>query len=82
MPVIATPMTSAVKRVDTAVFEAIEQVQDGTFKGGGDTVFDLKSDGVGLGELNADGQKYDDQAEEVKQQIIDGEIADIPATLE
>jgi basic membrane protein A len=75
-------MTSAMKRVDTAVFDAIKQMQDGTFKGGGDTVFDLKSDGVALGELNADGQKYADQIEEVKQQIIDGEIADIPRTLD
>jgi basic membrane protein A and related proteins len=74
-------MTSALKRVDTAVFDVIKQAQDGTFKGGGDTVFDLKSDGVGLGEMNADGQKYADQVEEVKQQIIDGEITDIPSTL-
>jgi basic membrane protein A and related proteins len=75
-------LTSALKRVDTAVFDAVKQVQDGTFKGGADTVFDLKSDGVALGELNADGQKYADQVEEVKQQIIDGEIADIPSKLE
>ena len=42
-------------------------------------MFDLKSDGVGLGKINADGQKFADQVEEVKQQIIDGEITDIPA---
>jgi basic membrane protein A and related proteins len=75
-------MTSALKRVDTAVFDTIKDVQDGTFEGGTDTTFDLKSDGVGLGEMNADGQKYADQVEEVKQQIIDGEIAEIPATLD
>jgi basic membrane protein A len=74
-------ISSALKRVDTAVYTAAQQVQDGTFKGGTDTVFDLKSEGVGLGELNPDAQKYSTQLEEVQQQIIDGEIADIPDKL-
>jgi basic membrane protein A len=72
-------ITSALKRVDVGVFETIQQVQDGSFEGGTDGVFDLKSDGVGLGELNADAQKYAEQAEQIQQQIIDGEIADIPS---
>ena len=67
------------KRVDTSVFESIKAVQDGAFKGGEDQIFDLKNDGVGLGELNADGQPFADQIEELKQKIIDGEITDIPA---
>ena len=71
-------ISSALKRVDTAVYTAAQEVQDGSFQGGADTVFDLKSEGVGLGELNADAQKYSDQLQEVQQQIIDGEIADIP----
>jgi basic membrane protein A and related proteins len=75
-------ISSALKRVDTAVFDSAQAVQDGTFKGGEDTVFDLKSEGVGLGELNADAQKYADQLEEVQQQIIDGEIADIPSEIQ
>jgi basic membrane protein A len=72
-------LTSAQKKVDVAVFETAKAVQDGSFAGGEDQIFDLKNDGVGLGELNADGQKYADQMEEVKQKIIDGEITDIPA---
>jgi basic membrane protein A and related proteins len=74
-------ITSALKRVDTAVFDTAQQVQDGSFAGGEDTIFDLKSEGVGLGELNADVQGFADQVEQVQQQIIDGEIADIPAEL-
>jgi basic membrane protein A and related proteins len=74
-------LTSALKRVDVAVFNAIKEAQDGTFQGGGDTVFDLKSDGVGLGELNADGQKYAEQVEQVKEQIVSGEITDIPSEI-
>ena len=71
-------LTSAQKKVDVAVFETTKAVQDGSFKGGEDQIFDLKSDGVGLGKVNADGQKYADQVEEIKQQIISGEISDIP----
>jgi basic membrane protein A len=71
-------LTSAQKKVDVAVFETAKAAQDGSFKGGEDQIFDLKSDGVGLGKINADGQKYADQIDEIKQQIISGEIADIP----
>jgi basic membrane protein A len=72
-------LTSAQKKVDVAVFETSKAVQDGTFAGGEDQVFDLSNDGVGLGKLNADGEPFADQMEEIKQQIIDGEITDIPA---
>jgi basic membrane protein A len=71
-------LTSAQKKVDVAVFETAKAAQDGTFKGGEDQIFDLKSDGVGLGKLNAEGQKYADKVDEIKQQIISGEISDIP----
>jgi basic membrane protein A len=71
-------LTSAQKKVDVSVFDTAKAAQDGSFKGGEDQVFDLKSDGVGLGKLNAEGQKFADQIEEVKQKIISGEIKDIP----
>jgi basic membrane protein A len=71
-------LTSAQKKVDVSVFETAKAAQDGSFKGGEDQIFDLKSDGVGLGKLNADGQKFADKIEEIKQQIIGGEISDIP----
>jgi basic membrane protein A len=72
-------LTSAQKKVDVAVFDTAKAVQDGSFKGGEDQIFDLKSDGVALGKMNAAGQKYADQIEEIKQQIISGEITDIPS---
>jgi basic membrane protein A and related proteins len=71
-------LTSAQKKVDVSVFETAKAAQDGTFKGGEDQIFDLKSDGVGLGKLNAEGQKYADKVDEVKQKIISGDITDIP----
>jgi basic membrane protein A len=72
-------ITSAQKKVDVAVFDTVKQVQDGSFKGGEDTVFDIKSGGVGLGKLSADGTKYEEQLNEVMQKIESGELTDIPA---
>ncbi len=45
-------LTSALKKVDVAVFNAIKRVQDGKFKGGTDVIHNVANDGVGLGELN------------------------------
>jgi basic membrane protein A and related proteins len=72
-------ITSAIKKVDVAVFDTVKQVQDGSFKGGEDTVFDVKSGAVGLGKISAEGSKYQDQVKKVQDQIAAGEIADIPA---
>ncbi|MQA95023.1 MAG: BMP family ABC transporter substrate-binding protein [Streptosporangiales bacterium] len=67
-------LTSALKRVDTAVFDFVKSVSDGTVKGG-PTTFDLKNDGVGYSTANKEAIK-DVQArlDELKKQIIDGEI--------
>jgi basic membrane protein A and related proteins len=45
-------LTSGVKRVDTGVFDAIQQAQAGKFQGGSDLVFDLKNNGMGVGRIN------------------------------
>ncbi len=45
-------LTSGVKRVDTGVFNAIEQAQAGQFKGGQDLVFNLKNHGMGVGKIS------------------------------
>ena len=50
-------MTSALKKVDQAVFDEIKAVQDGTFKGGDNTIFDVKSGGVGIGDTNEVGRQ-------------------------
>jgi basic membrane protein A len=74
-------LTSALKKVDVAVFNAIKRVQDGTFKGGTDVVHTVANEGVGIGKIGPAGQKYADQVEEVRQQIADGTIKDIPDTV-
>lgn len=41
-------LTSMIKRVDTATYEAVKSVVEGNFKGGETKVFGLKEDGVGI----------------------------------
>lgn len=43
-----TIVTSAVKRVDSAVFDTIKRAVDGTLKGGENVYYGLKEEGVGL----------------------------------
>ena len=74
-------MTSAMKKVDVAVETAIKAAQDGSIKGGTNTTFDLKNDGVGIGKTNSVGAKYEAQVQEVAGKIKSGEIADIPDTV-
>ena len=47
-------LTSAVKRVESAVFLAIKAAQDGTLKGGTDNTYGLAEDGVALGTVSPD----------------------------
>jgi basic membrane protein A and related proteins len=74
-------LTSALKKVDVAVFETIQSAQDGSLKGGSDVIFSVENEGVGIGELGPEGQQYADQVQEVQDQIASGEITDIPDTV-
>jgi basic membrane protein A and related proteins len=74
-------MTSALKKVDNAVFDTAKSVQDDKFAAGTDTIFDLKVDGTGFGKTNDVGAKYQDQVQGIADKIKSGEIADIPDTV-
>jgi len=45
-------LTSAVKRVDQAVFLTAQAVKNGKFKGGTNATFNLKNKGVGIGKIS------------------------------
>jgi basic membrane protein A and related proteins len=76
-------LTSAQKKVDAAVYETIQSVQDGEFRGGRNAIFGLKEEGVGLGTISKKTPSEDLEAvETVSKQIVDGEIAEIPTTVE
>ena len=74
-------LTSALKKVDVAVLDAIKRAQEGDFKGGTDVVATVKNDGVGIGKISAEGQKYADQIKQVQDDIASGKISDIPDTV-
>jgi basic membrane protein A and related proteins len=72
-------LTSAVKRVDTAVFLAIKSVVDGNFKGGTNLVFGLQQNGVGIGKISPKVPKSEvAKVNQVRADIISGKITNIP----
>ena len=74
--------TSALKKVDVAVFQTIQDVQSGGFNGGEDTVFDVASGAVGIGEIapTVPGDAVA-QVKRVQDEIADGTITGIPETV-
>ena len=66
-------MTSMLKNVNVAVYEYLSQVNDGDFPSGV-TTYDLAVDGVGYSTSGGFIDDIVDQLDELKQQIIDGEI--------
>lgn len=74
-------LTSAVKRVDEAVFRLISSVIDDTWAAGTNVTFGLAEKGVGLGKLSAEVPEEDRRAlEDVERQILAGDIQ-IPRSL-
>ena len=74
-------LTSAVKRVDESVYQSIQAVQRGTFRGGMNATFSLKNSGVGYGKLSRRvPASIRAQAERLKKQIIAGRVR-VPAKL-
>ncbi|MFM7719280.1 MAG: BMP family protein [Actinomycetota bacterium] len=67
-------LTSMIKRVDTAVYEAIAATKDGSFSSG-QRVFGLADDGVGYSTANAElTSDITEQLEAYREQIIAGTI--------
>lgn len=75
-------ITSALKKVDVAVFQTIQAAQDGTLTGGEDTVFDVASGGVGLGEIAASvPATVVADVKQVQERIAAGRGPEIPETV-
>jgi basic membrane protein A len=71
-------LTSALKRVDVATYEAITDELNGKLKGE-TKLYDLTNNGVGYAVSNPDINKYAGTIEQFKQQILDGSIK-VPTT--
>ena len=75
-------LTSALKKVDVAVFDTIKSAQDGSFKGGEDAVFDAQNGGVGIGKISS--KVPADIVAKVRaqeQKLTQGAITGIPDTV-
>jgi basic membrane protein A and related proteins len=67
-------LTSATKKVDRAVFLAVQSVQKGTFRGG-NAIYGLREGGVALGKISRRVPKSEVAAvERIRQQLIAGKI--------
>ncbi len=69
-------LTSMLKRVDTAVYDAIRQAGDGSFEGGTAQVFGIAEDGISYSTANTELMTQDiiDRVEDYKAQIVDGSL--------
>jgi basic membrane protein A len=75
-------LTSALKKVDVAVFKTIQSAQDGSFKGGADSVFSIANGGIGLGKVSSKvPASIVAQVTKVQTDIASGTIANIPDTV-
>jgi basic membrane protein A len=73
-------LTSALKRVDNALYDVSTQMLNGTFVGGGTLRYDLTNDGVGYATTgNHIPADIIAEAEAIKAQIADGSLK-VPAT--
>ena len=75
-------LTSALKRVDTAVYDSIRDAKAGKFKGGTDSVYGLDVGGVGIGKFSPKTPAgIAAKVAQIKQQIASGKITNIPTTV-
>ena len=69
-------LTSAVKRIDVAVFDTIEELARGTLETGRTSRFSLRNSGVGLGTISAEVPgSLKAAVEDVRAEIVAGNIA-------
>jgi basic membrane protein A and related proteins len=73
-------LTSAIKRVDIGIYDAIEAAKDGKFKGGTDVLYNLNNGGVGVGTISPKvPAKFIAAMNTIKQQILTGKLH-VPTT--
>ncbi len=75
-------LTSALKKVDVAVFDAIKTRPGRQVQGRHATSSPrVKNGGIGIGKIGPAGTKYADQIKQVQDDIASGKISDIPDTV-
>jgi basic membrane protein A len=77
----STVLTSALKRVNKAVFDAIKGLKAGKFTPGKDTYNDITNGGIGYGIVDATGKPYASKLAAVLAKMKAGKLNNIPTTI-
>jgi basic membrane protein A and related proteins len=74
-------LTSAKKKVDVAVFNAIKNLMAGKFAAGSNVTNDIANGGIGYGKIGPAGLKFAPEIQKIYNEIKDGKISNIPNTV-
>ncbi|MFL5859507.1 MAG: BMP family protein [Solirubrobacteraceae bacterium] len=74
-------LTSAEKKVDVAVFNAIKNAMNGQFAAGNNVLNTIANGGIGYGKIGPAGVKFSPEIAKIYTQIKDGKISNIPNTV-
>jgi len=74
-------LTSAEKKVDNAVFNAIQGLQAGRFSAGTNVTNSIANGGIGYGKIGPAGLKFAPQIAKIYSEIKSGQISNIPNTV-
>jgi len=74
-------LTSAEKKVDNAVFSAIQKAMHGQFTGGSDVINNVANGGIAYGTIGPAGLKFSPQIAKIYAGIKSGKISNIPNTV-
>jgi basic membrane protein A len=77
----STVLTSALKRVNKAVFDAIKGLKAGKFTPGKDTYNDITNGGIGYGIIDAAGKPFASKLAAVLAKMKAGKLNNIPSTI-
>jgi basic membrane protein A len=74
-------LTSAEKKVDVAVFNAIKADMAGQFAAGSNVINNIANGGIGYGKIGPAGAQFASQVANIYSEIKSGKIANIPNTV-
>ena len=74
-------LTSAEKKVDNAVFSAIQKAMHGQFVGGTDVINNVANGGIAYGKIGPAGLQFAPQIAKIYSEIKSGQISNIPNTV-
>jgi basic membrane protein A and related proteins len=74
-------LTSAEKKVDVAVFNAIKNLLHGQFAAGANVTNNIANGGIGYGKIGPAGLKFAPQIQKIYDEIKTGKISNIPNTV-